>query len=49
MSKAKHSTSKNQHSQNVSEEMERKGSTRRAFLGQVTSAAAVTVAAAAAV
>jgi hypothetical protein len=48
MSKSKHSTSKNQHSQNISEETERKGSTRRAFLGQVTSAAAVTVAAAAA-
>ena len=48
MSKSKHSTSKNQHPQNIPEETERKGSTRRAFLGQVTSAAAVTVAAAAA-
>jgi hypothetical protein len=49
MSKSKHSASKNQHSQNVSDEGQKKGSTRRAFLGQVTSAAAVTVAAAAAV
>jgi hypothetical protein len=48
MSKSKHSTSKSQQSQKISGEAERKGSTRRTFLGQVTSAAAVTVAAAAA-
>jgi len=48
MSKSKHSTSKNQRSQNVSDEGQKKGSTRRTFLGQVTSVAAVTAAAAAA-
>ncbi|MFZ0037858.1 MAG: hypothetical protein WAK91_10575, partial [Candidatus Acidiferrales bacterium] len=48
MSQSKKSKSKAQLSQNISEETERKSTTRRAFLGQITSAAAVTVAAAAA-